>query len=49
MVVVGFGAVILGLLYLWRRDLICNMIAHFLVDLAGFLVLSFQFGRSINR
>lgn len=40
LIVVGFGAVILGLLYLWRRDLICNMIAHFLVDLAGFLAAS---------
>jgi membrane protease YdiL (CAAX protease family) len=37
LIVVGFGAVILALLYLWRRDLICNMIAHFLVDLVGFL------------
>ena len=36
LIVVGFGAVILGLLYLWRRDLICNMIAHFVVDLVSF-------------
>lgn len=44
LIVVGFGAVILGLLYLWRRDLICNMIAHFLVDLAGFLAASAHHG-----
>ena len=37
LIVVGSGAVILALLYLWRRDLVCNMFAHFLVDLAGFL------------
>ena len=37
LIVVGFGAVLLALLYLWRRDLICNMLAHFLVDLVGFL------------
>ena len=37
LIVVFFGALLLALLYLWRRDLICNMAAHFLVDLAGFL------------
>lgn len=37
LIVVGTGAILLGLLYLWRRDLVCNMIAHFLVDLAGFM------------
>ncbi len=36
LIVAGFGAVILGLLYLWRRDLPCNMIAHFLVDAVSF-------------
>ena len=36
LIVVGFGAVILGLLYLWRRDLPCNMLAHFLVDAVSF-------------
>jgi membrane protease YdiL (CAAX protease family) len=44
LIVVGFGAVCLGLLYLWRRDLICNMIAHFLVDLAGFLAAGAHHG-----
>jgi membrane protease YdiL (CAAX protease family) len=38
LIVVGFSAVILALLYLWRRDLICNMIAHLLTDLVGFLL-----------
>jgi membrane protease YdiL (CAAX protease family) len=34
-----FGtAVILALLYIWRRDLPCNMLAHFLVDSVGFLL-----------
>lgn len=37
LLVVGFGAVILALFYLWRRDLVANMLAHFLVDLVGFL------------
>ncbi|MEO6748647.1 MAG: CPBP family intramembrane glutamic endopeptidase [Casimicrobiaceae bacterium] len=36
LIVVTFGAVILGLLYLWRRDLVCNMVAHFLVDAVSF-------------
>ena len=42
LIVVGFGAVILALLYLWRRDLICNMVAHFLVDLVGFVAAGAQ-------
>lgn len=33
----AFGGVVLGALYLWRRDLGCNMIAHFIADGAGFL------------
>ena len=44
LIVVGFGGLILGLLYLWRRDLVCNMIAHFLVDLAGFLAAAANHG-----
>ncbi|HEV8503281.1 MAG TPA: CPBP family intramembrane glutamic endopeptidase [Casimicrobiaceae bacterium] len=36
LIVVSFGAVILALLYLWRRDLLCNMVAHFLVDAVSF-------------
>ncbi len=42
LVVVALGAIILALLYLWRRDLVCNMIAHFLVDLGGFLAAAAQ-------
>ena len=37
LIVVLFGAVLLAILYIWRRDLICNMVAHFLVDLVAFL------------
>lgn len=33
-----FGAaIVFALLYVWRRDTPCNMIAHFLADGAGFL------------
>src|SRR5258708_16510133 len=57
LIVAAFGAGILALLYLWRRDLICNMIAHFLVDLVGFLAAGrpwggcagFRLGPSNNR
>lgn len=34
---VSVGAVVLALLYVWRRDLPSNMFAHFLADAAGFL------------
>jgi membrane protease YdiL (CAAX protease family) len=37
LLVAGSGGVLFVLLYLWRRDLVCNMFAHFLVDLVGFL------------
>lgn len=30
------GAMIFALLYVWRRDLPCNMFAHFVTDAAGF-------------
>jgi uncharacterized protein len=33
----AFGGIVLAALYLWRRDLSCNMIAHFIADGAGFL------------
>ncbi len=33
----AFGGIVLAGLYLWRRDLSCNMIAHFIADGAGFL------------
>jgi membrane protease YdiL (CAAX protease family) len=31
------GGVVFALLYVWRRDLPCNMIGHFIVDGIGFL------------
>lgn len=37
LIVAGFGGVVLTALYLWRRDLSCNMLAHFIADGAGFL------------
>jgi membrane protease YdiL (CAAX protease family) len=33
----AFGGIVFAGLYLWRRDLSCNMIAHFVADGAGFL------------
>ncbi|MHB8529120.1 MAG: CPBP family glutamic-type intramembrane protease, partial [Caulobacteraceae bacterium] len=33
---VALGGLVLALLYLWRRDLACNMITHFLTDGSGF-------------
>lgn len=38
LIVVFFGAVIMTGLYLWRRDLPCVMIAHFLTDFIGFML-----------
>lgn len=38
LIVAGFGGAILTGLYLWRRDLSSNMIAHFLTDAVGFLI-----------
>ncbi len=37
LLVPGFGGVVLAGLYLWRRDLSSNMIAHFFADGMGFL------------
>lgn len=42
LIVVAFGAAILGLLYAWKRDLILVMIAHFLADLVGFALAALQ-------
>lgn len=36
--IAGFAGVLLTLLYLWRRNLWINMIAHFIVDGAAFLL-----------
>jgi uncharacterized protein len=38
LIVAGFGGIVLTSLYLWRRDLVSNMIAHFLTDYIGFLL-----------
>jgi membrane protease YdiL (CAAX protease family) len=35
--IAGFGGCILTAIYLWRRDLACNMIAHLVVDGIGLL------------
>ncbi len=42
LIVVAFGSVILGLLYLWKRDLIMVMIAHCLADVVGFALAALQ-------
>lgn len=38
LMVAGFGGIFLTLLYLWRRNLWANMIAHWIADGAGFLL-----------
>lgn len=38
LIVAGYGGLILTALYLWRRDLISNMVAHFIADGSGFLL-----------
>jgi membrane protease YdiL (CAAX protease family) len=42
MVVVALGTAIFSLFYLWRRDLLCCMIAHFAADLIGFTMARLQ-------
>jgi uncharacterized protein len=37
LIAVGASGIVLALLYVWRRDLPSNMLAHFLADAAGFL------------
>lgn len=37
LIVAGYGGAILTALYLWRRDLACNIFAHFIGDGVGFL------------
>jgi membrane protease YdiL (CAAX protease family) len=44
LLVIAPAAVVLALLFLWREDLVCNMTAHFLVDLAGFIAATAQSG-----
>jgi len=38
LIVAGYGGVVLTVLYIWRRDLVCNILAHFSGDGAGFLL-----------
>ena len=38
LIIAGFGGIVLTALYLLRKDLACNMLAHFLTDAIGFLV-----------
>lgn len=38
LMIAGFGGLVLTVLYLLRRDLASNMVAHFLTDAVGFLV-----------
>ena len=39
LIVAGYGGVILTVLYLWRRNIWANMIAHWIADGAAFLLL----------
>lgn len=38
LIVAGFGGLVLTALYLWRRDLLTNMIAHFATNAIGLLL-----------
>jgi membrane protease YdiL (CAAX protease family) len=38
LIVAAFGGIVLTTLYLLRKDLACNMLAHFLTDAVGFLL-----------
>ncbi|HEY2444861.1 MAG TPA: CPBP family intramembrane glutamic endopeptidase [Rhizomicrobium sp.] len=38
LIVAGYGGVVLTALYLWRRNLWANMLAHWIADGAGFLL-----------
>jgi membrane protease YdiL (CAAX protease family) len=38
LIVAGYGGVVLTVLYLWRRNLWANMLAHWIGDGAGFLL-----------
>ena len=38
LIVAGYGGVVLTVLYLWRRNLWANMLAHWIADGAGFLL-----------
>ncbi|HTT01736.1 MAG TPA: CPBP family intramembrane glutamic endopeptidase [Steroidobacteraceae bacterium] len=38
LIVAGYGGAILTALFVWRRDLTCNIVAHFIGDGVGFLL-----------
>lgn len=38
LIVAGYGGVVLTILYVWRRNLWANMLAHWIADGAGFLL-----------
>ena len=38
LVIAAFGGIVLTVLYVWRRDLPSNMLAHFIADGTGFLL-----------
>lgn len=38
LIVAGFGGFVLTALYLWRRDLVTNMVAHFATNAVGLLL-----------
>jgi membrane protease YdiL (CAAX protease family) len=38
LLLVAPAGLVLALLYLWRRDIGCNMLAHFITDGIGLLV-----------
>lgn len=38
LIVAGYGGLVLTVLYLWRRNLWANMLAHWIADAAGFLM-----------
>jgi membrane protease YdiL (CAAX protease family) len=38
LIVAGYGGILLTLLYLWRRNLWANILAHWIADGAGFLM-----------
>lgn len=42
LIVVAFGTVVLTMLYMWRRDLVCCMIAHAATDMIGFTLARLQ-------
>jgi membrane protease YdiL (CAAX protease family) len=46
MIPVFLGSILLTLLYLWKRDLVVNIVAHFVVDGIGFLLVPLFVNRS---